>query len=391
MALRFRRSFQLFPGVRLNVSSSGISASIGPPGVTISVNPTGARGTVRMPGTGISASQELLKFDPAGGANSWPDGQNGFLYTPPGTTLNSPLPPMQQIASDATEVLTSASFADAKTIILAARNQQNEVEQSLRAACEELNEIRKELSWRNGSLFRWFYRKRRAELAVQETETAEEVARLVAWQASTRVALTVDVSPAIQKVFGELVRAFDMLRRSNAIWDVTATRGVNRLLERSNASRMIDRKVAKLDFGKSDLIDHDAQALRFENVNGDDLFFYPGISLMPREDGMFALINPNEITAAFRAVRFTEDESIPSDTQVVGVTWAKENKDGSPDKRFRDNYQIPVCLYGEILFSTDSGVAEAYQFSNSEAARAFALAFEQYRRALPTHMESRVA
>jgi hypothetical protein len=106
---------------------------------------------------------------------------------------------------------------------------------------------------------------------------------------------------------------------------------------------------------------------------------------------MFALINPNEITAAFRAVRFTEDESIPSDTQVVGVTWAKENKDGSPDKRFRDNYQIPVCLYGEILFSTDSGVAEAYQFSNSEAARAFALAFEQYRRALPTHMESRVA
>lgn len=37
MSLRFRQTFTLFPGVRLNIGKRGISASIGVPGATVNV------------------------------------------------------------------------------------------------------------------------------------------------------------------------------------------------------------------------------------------------------------------------------------------------------------------------------------------------------------------
>ncbi|MGI5583959.1 Uncharacterised protein [Escherichia coli] len=41
MSLRFRQTFTLFPGVRLNIGKRGISASIGVPGATVNVGKKG--------------------------------------------------------------------------------------------------------------------------------------------------------------------------------------------------------------------------------------------------------------------------------------------------------------------------------------------------------------
>lgn len=47
MGLRFRRSFRLMPGIRLNFSKSGVSASLGRRGAWFTVGPKGARATGR--------------------------------------------------------------------------------------------------------------------------------------------------------------------------------------------------------------------------------------------------------------------------------------------------------------------------------------------------------
>ncbi len=59
MGLRFRKTISVLPGVRLNISKSGVSASIGGKGVTLNVGRKGARGTVGLPGTGLSYSQRF--------------------------------------------------------------------------------------------------------------------------------------------------------------------------------------------------------------------------------------------------------------------------------------------------------------------------------------------
>ncbi len=85
----------------------------------------------------------------------------------------------------------------------------------------------------------------------------------------------------------------------------------------------------------------------------------------------FAIVGFHEIEITFGGSQFLEEEKIPSDTKVVGHTWAKVNKNGTPDKRFKDNYQIPIVLYGSLGFSTKSGLNEVYPFSNYEDCQDF--------------------
>ena len=54
MGFRFYRSFKVLPGVRLNVSKSGISTSLGGRGATFNFGRRGRRYTVGLPGTGLS-------------------------------------------------------------------------------------------------------------------------------------------------------------------------------------------------------------------------------------------------------------------------------------------------------------------------------------------------
>lgn len=55
MGFRFRKSFKVAPGVRLNVSKKSSSISVGGKGFRTSVSTTGRRtNTVGIPGTGIS-------------------------------------------------------------------------------------------------------------------------------------------------------------------------------------------------------------------------------------------------------------------------------------------------------------------------------------------------
>jgi hypothetical protein len=52
--IRFRRTFRLLPGVRINVSKHGISTTVGPRGMHLTFNRYGVRQAVGLPGTGLS-------------------------------------------------------------------------------------------------------------------------------------------------------------------------------------------------------------------------------------------------------------------------------------------------------------------------------------------------
>lgn len=55
MGLRFRKTISLLPGVRLNISKSGLGISAGVPGLRGSINTSGkVTGTASIPGTGVS-------------------------------------------------------------------------------------------------------------------------------------------------------------------------------------------------------------------------------------------------------------------------------------------------------------------------------------------------
>ena len=58
-SFRFRRTISLGRFLRLNVSKTGASVSVGRPGATVNVRGDKVDGTVGVPGTGLSYRQRL--------------------------------------------------------------------------------------------------------------------------------------------------------------------------------------------------------------------------------------------------------------------------------------------------------------------------------------------
>lgn len=59
MALRFRKSIKLAPGVRMNLSGGGVSWSLGPRGASIGIGKRGTFLNTGIPGTGLYSRQSL--------------------------------------------------------------------------------------------------------------------------------------------------------------------------------------------------------------------------------------------------------------------------------------------------------------------------------------------
>jgi hypothetical protein len=67
MGFRFRRTFKVAPGVRLNLRKSGVSTSVGRRGLWFTIGPRGTRSTVGLPGTGLSYSEQSTNRGSSGG------------------------------------------------------------------------------------------------------------------------------------------------------------------------------------------------------------------------------------------------------------------------------------------------------------------------------------
>lgn len=61
MGFKFRKSFKVAPGVKVNLSNKGVGMSAGVKGVRVSTGPSGSRITTSIPGTGLSYEQRIGK------------------------------------------------------------------------------------------------------------------------------------------------------------------------------------------------------------------------------------------------------------------------------------------------------------------------------------------
>lgn len=63
MGFRFQKRVTLLPGVRMNLSKSGASLSVGPRGASVTMGKRGVYGNVGLPGSGLSYRERLDKPD----------------------------------------------------------------------------------------------------------------------------------------------------------------------------------------------------------------------------------------------------------------------------------------------------------------------------------------
>lgn len=68
----------------------------------------------------------------------------------------------------------------------------------------------------------------------------------------------------------------------------------------------------------------------------------------------------------------SEDEGVPSDARIVGHIWRYLNKNGSADRRFNNNRELPECLYSQYQLSFITGLNEVITTSRQGAFDNFA-------------------
>ena len=375
MGLRFRRSVRLFPGVRLNFSRSGISTTVGGRGATVTIGARGTYANVGLPGSGLSYRTRISP------SQSKQHRQNGK----PVDDLQSPttqLSEFREIQSAEVSTLTSPGLNAIKELIIEAEYQRRSL---LLDVQKNKNELSKNIFYLKISrllIIRLYAQRFDAGIV----NKCEESSRILEESRDNLDGCYVEVDFSLDEnainSYNDLEKSFSSLLLSEKIWDITAARTTNRVAERTAATQQLKRQPVVFDYVSSSIVKSKYQVLRLGNANGRTVQIFPGFIMMMEKNGQFALIEYRELDLSFGPSHFIETERVPRDSQVISHTWTKANKDGSPDKRFKNNRRIPIVQYGSILMKSPTGLLEQYEFSNYAASEAFARALNKHQETL---------
>lgn len=116
MGFRFQKRISILPGVRINLSKSGVSTNLGPRGADVNIGKDGVTANAGIPGTGLSYRQKLGK----GGRTGWLGvlavaGGLGFWAFQHAGKIEKALAPAKPVATIPTEISTKVSTDDMST------------------------------------------------------------------------------------------------------------------------------------------------------------------------------------------------------------------------------------------------------------------------------------
>src|SRR5579862_1998579 len=312
MTWRFRKSFRVLPGVRLNLSKSGVSATIGVAPFHLNVGPRGVYSDVSIPGTGIY-NRQRLDTPPVGRPPHLPVPPNSL---PPKGVEPSVLPPMvpqgTEIRSASTELLNSESMIQFRDLIRQASEERMALEKEIAAANAELaNAKRRYQSWENGFLLKRVFKKNfGARKEVFETAQAK-TSELTEQLRLTTLAAHFDIDREQAEPFYKMRDEFAALSECQSTWDTLSRQAVNRFVTRSAADEAVTRGLVKFGLSECDVLQWEQKVPHLPNRVRGDLYIYPGFVLYRASRQAFAIIDFHEIKLTFCMRRFIETDPIP--------------------------------------------------------------------------------
>lgn len=281
-------------------------------------------------------------------------------------------------SGSSTSIPTSKSLEELKKHIEEARQERIELEIEIKQQQSATRRLESNLKSKQNGIGKLFAKPEQVEKLQEEVKEANEyLTDLYSQYEESQANINIESDKEIKEQYQKAKDAYIDLSKAQKIWDIVSERATTET--KSAAKSSIDRKEVRFTFDDIDFILSEHLAFHLENADGDNLYIYPAFILQLNHSGAITLIDLHDLRFRFHRQRFLEEKSTtPSDAQVVDYTWAKVNKDGSPDKRFVGNYQIPVVEYGAFEFSTNSGLREVYYISNVQFAEKFANEFRKY-------------
>jgi hypothetical protein len=325
-----RKSVRVGP-LRFNLSKSGIGVSAGVPGLRFGAGPRG--NYVHMGRGGLYYRASL------------PSGTQGQASA-------SPQPaPLSENGSDLTEI-ESGSVLEM-------------VDASSASLLNELNEKRRKFPFWIATLCAtvlaaFFMGEGAAAPIVAGGVVLTFLVAQVDAMRRTSVLFYEVEGPAAER-YQALHNAFDELTRCGRVGHIGAKGAVKDTKYHAGASTLVKRKTIRPSTSPPPRVKTNI-AVPSIPVGRQTLHFFPDRILVFDRNGVGS-IGYDALEVDVQETRFIETEGVPSDGKVVGQTWAYVNKKGGPDKRFKNNRELPIALYEQIAFQSTSGLNEVIQLS----------------------------
>lgn len=340
MGLRYRKSINFGGGFRVNLSKSGIGYSCGTKGYRITKKVRGGtRTTYSVPGTGLLWVDE-------GGKNKNRSGQVRV-----GQNAASILDAMNgNVVYQATDANVSQFVTD---------NFQEFV-----AAIKRYVSIRKLLKW--GCILSLIFS---VGIPVLGVVFFISFVGYIIFASTKKVSLEYDCDEYGNRRIQMLDQAMNLLMNNRMVWQVKTIQRNSSVKTNAGASRSVDRKVVRFQKKKPYFLKTDATCYHIKLIS-DDVFILPDRLIVKGKKGL-GVVEYEELDIGVGSVNFIEDTAPPEDAAVIGYTWQYVNKNDSPDKRYKNNRQLPRCNYGSIAFKSATGLDVLLYISNRQNALSF--------------------
>jgi hypothetical protein len=350
MGFRFRRSIKILPGLRLNLSGSGASVSVGPRGFHYTVGPKGTRVTAGIPGTGLSWSE----YTPhARSRSNVPDISGPSFQDEPTTPADEPIDPkLTAIVNAPAEEINALSATELAPIL-------NSAYRKLRfAPLIQLLSIlvfvaalfhANQLSLGLGALYATVF----VPIAIF----------LDRYRRSVKIAY--EPQGATAQIAHALADSFEDLTACKSIWSIRAEGSTADWKRNAGATTLSQRKKADVRFDRPSCISGNSQFPALK-LGKDEIYLLPDAALIIVK-GSVAAVHYQDLEVSNSKTKFIEEENVPADSPIVGQTWRYVNKKGGPDRRFNFNKELPICVYGEMSFRSEGGLNCKIHCSNPAA------------------------
>lgn len=375
MSFRFRKRIKIIPGISLNLSKSGVSTTIGPRGASVSIGKRGSYLNLGVPGTGISYRKKFAQGKaPSPSSNSGVSvidvHSEATSFTPYGFFLDKTKSINVNVSND--------NLIHVKTSIEDSRSELLDIIEKGQQVASALKDLKRKRRNKSSWVGRLFGSKDTIDILDKQIEEYEAHAEELGQQYDdAKVVIEINSNPPVSDQYKKLAGAYAALLQTSKIWDITSE--IRNTEHKSSAYSTIERKEVKFKYGDIDFITTEFDPFHLENANGSDIYIFPGFVVQVTIAGNITITDFSDLKFKFYQQRFLEEKhTLPKDAVIIDRTWAKVNKDGSPDRRFSGNYQIPVVHYGAFEFTFPNQTKESYNVSNVSLAESFARELEIY-------------
>ena len=184
-----------------------------------------------------------------------------------------------------------------------------------------------------------------------------------------------EIDPEVEKALQLAHEGLETIGQCARLWvqHSTATSDWKR---NAGVSSLVKRQAASLVSDDQSLLKANVPIPKLSSA-GFELWFLPDQAIL-RQSGRLTNLDYVATSVTSNLVRFVESDPLPGDTQVVGKTWQYVNRSGGPDRRFNNNRQLPIALYGRSVLSAKNGWTLELSMSRAPGGQLFATCWQTF-------------